>query len=99
MNPTGRKIEFAATLETEARSREIQLLINVVEPDPEYQPVGLTDEASLLDAVATSDDDMLRRLSAYFRADLELDLRMPIWRLVDVIKRMRPGWPDDAGPS
>jgi hypothetical protein len=37
------------------------------------------------------------RLIAYFGDDLQLDLRQPIWQLVDQIRRLRPGWPDDYG--
>jgi hypothetical protein len=33
-----RKVEFAASVETESPPREVQLLINVAEPDPAYQP-------------------------------------------------------------
>jgi len=92
-------IELAPSTETVARGREVQLLINIAEPDPELQPFSLTDAASLLDAVPTSPDDILRRFDAYFRADLELDLALPLWRLVDKIKRLRPGWPDDLEPN
>jgi len=99
MELRGRKIEQAPSIEIHARDREVRLLINIVEPDPEYQPFILTDEASLFDAVATSEDDIRQRLATHFRADLELDLRMPIWRVVDTIKRLRPGWPDDPGPN
>jgi hypothetical protein len=42
---------------------------------------------------------MHRRFDAYFKADLELDLALPVWRLVDKIKRLRPGWPDDLEPN
>jgi hypothetical protein len=93
------KIEAAPSTETESRKREVQLLINIAEPDPEYQPFIVTDGASLLDAVASEPADISRRLDAYFGASLGLDLRTPIWRLVDGIKRLRPGWPDDPGPS
>lgn len=99
MDLRGRKIEQAPSIETHARDREVRLLINIVQPDPEYQPFILTDEASLFDAVSTGEDDVRQRLATYFRADLELDLRMPIWRLVDTIKRLRPGWPDGPGPN
>ncbi|HEY1308033.1 MAG TPA: hypothetical protein VGF24_30985 [Vicinamibacterales bacterium] len=92
-----KKLELAASVETESRKREVQLLINIVEPDPEYQPFILTDEASLLDAVATAPDAMLRRLVAYFGTELDLDLRLPVWRLVDRIKQLCPEWPDDSG--
>jgi hypothetical protein len=92
-------IEIAPSIETVARGREVQLIINIAEPDPEFQPSVLTDEASLLDAVPTSPPEIARRLDAYFRADLELDLALPLWRLVDTIKRLRPGWPDDLEPN
>ncbi len=99
MNERERKIEVAPSTETESRRREVQLLINVAEPNPEYQPFIITDEASLLDAIAPDATKIQHRLDAYFGATLGLDLRLPIWRLVDLIKRLRPGWPDDPGPS
>jgi len=99
MTEPHRKVELARSTETDARHREVQLLVNIAEPDPDYQPVILTDEASLLDAVPTRREEIVRRLGAYFRADLELDLRLPLWQLVDVIKRLRPEWPDDVGPN
>jgi len=92
-------VEAAPSTETIARGREIQLIINIAEPDPEFQPFGLTDAASLLDSVPTPEIEIARRLDAYFRADLELNLALPLWRLVDVIKRLRPGWPDDLEPN
>jgi len=92
-------IERTPSTETIARGREVQLLINIAEPDPEFQPFVLTDDASLLDAVPTDPIDIRMRFGAYFRADLELDLAQPIWRLVDVIKRWRPGWPDQFEPN
>lgn len=75
------------------------MIINIAEPDPEFQPFALTDEASLLDAVPTPPTEIARRLDAYFRADLGLNFALPLWRLVDVIKRLRPGWPDDLEPN
>lgn len=99
MTSSHRSVEFAPSNETVARGREVQLLINIAEPDPEFQPGVLTDEASLLDAVPTPPAEIARRFDAYFRADLELDLALPIWRLVDTIKRLRPGWPDDLEPN
>ncbi|MET0790097.1 MAG: hypothetical protein ABW061_01125 [Polyangiaceae bacterium] len=92
-------VELAPSTETVARGREVQLIINIAEPDPEFQPFALTDEASLLDAVPTPSTEIARRFDAYFRADLGLDLALPLWRLVDVIKRLRPGWPDDLKPN
>lgn len=77
----------------------MQLLINIAEPDPEYQPFIITDEASLLDAVGVGASAIERRLDAYFGVPLGLELSTPIWRLVDTIKRLWPGWPDDPGSS
>src|ERR1051326_4450943 len=99
MNPFNKKIELAPSSETEARQREVQLLINVVEPDPGYQPLILTDEASLLDVVGTEPEEIRRRLNTYFGNDLTLDIKLPVWRLVDQIKQIRPGWPEDTSSS
>lgn len=95
--PKEKTFELGATENTDARQREVQLLINIAEPDPEYQPFLLTDEASLLEAVATGTDVIRSRLIAYFGDDMQLDLRQPVWQLVDQIRRLRPGWPDDYG--
>jgi hypothetical protein len=98
MNPP-KRVEVAPSLETELRRREVQLLISIAEPDPEYQPFIVTDDASLLDDVGTEPDEIAKRLDASFGAPLELDLRSPIWRLADAIKRLRPGRPDEPEPS
>ena len=45
-------IEFYPTDKVDNRKREIQLLINIVEPDPEYQPSFISDEATFLDITA-----------------------------------------------
>jgi len=88
-----RRIEIDDETETKQRAREVQLLINIVEPDPEFQPFLLTDEASLLDAVGTDPDQMLHRLALYFGGDFSFSLRRPIWKLVDEIKAVYQGWP------
>jgi hypothetical protein len=94
MKTAGKKIELADHAETDAREREIQLLINLVEPDPQYQPAILTDEANLFDAVGTDEETMMRRLKSYFGVDFDLSLRLPLWKLVDAIKTRHSGWPD-----
>jgi hypothetical protein len=93
------QFEVAASTETELRRREVQVLISIAEPDPEFRPLLVTDEASLLDALGVEPEDITSRLDAYFGSPLGLDLRSPIWRVVDAIKRARPGWPDDPGSS
>jgi hypothetical protein len=90
-----RRIEFAETSETDRRQREVQLLINVAEPDPELQPFFLSDEANLYDAVGTAPEDIQRRVDAYFGRRLPVSLGLPLYQLVDAIRAIRPEWPDD----
>jgi hypothetical protein len=96
MNAKPKKLELSDQTQTDARRREIQLLINLVEPDPLYQPMILTDEASFFDAVGADEETMTRRLNFYFGDAIELNVHLPLWKLVDDIKRQRPGWPEDA---
>jgi hypothetical protein len=57
----------------------------------------VTDDASLVDAVATKPAEIARRLHAYFAPQgLDLDIYMPIWQLVDTIKRVLPDWPETS---
>ena len=90
-----RRITYADTSETEARAREVQLLVNLAEPDPEYQPFFLSDEASLFDAVGTEPSDIQRRFDAYFGERLPLSFDQPVWQLVDAIRQLRSEWPED----
>jgi hypothetical protein len=95
MSDQRKKITLADQTETEARAREIQLLINIAEPDPEYQPFITTDDASLLDSVGTAPADIQRRLEAYFGEPVTIPLTTPLWRFVDMIRERRPEWPED----
>ena len=88
--------EIAPDTEIQRRAREVQFLLNVVEPDPEYQPFVLTDEASLFDAVGHDEDEIRRRLGAYFGQPFAFDLSLPVWRLVEEIRAWRPGWPEES---
>ena len=45
-----KKIKFAETTEIAKRDREVHLILNVVEPDPDYQPVFISDEATFFDS-------------------------------------------------
>ena len=93
MNTAGKKIELADHAQTDARERDIQLLINIVEPDPEYQDPLVTDEASLLDAIGVDPATMTQRLKEHFGSDFDLPLQLPLWKLVDAIKTRHPNWP------
>jgi hypothetical protein len=96
MKDEGKKFELAPQVETELRRREIQLLINIAEPDPQYQPFLLTDEASIFSAVGTDESVIKNRMTFYFGENLELPLHLPLWRLVDRVRKLRPGWPEEG---
>jgi hypothetical protein len=84
-------------VETELRAREVQLLLNIIEPDPDLQAFLVTDEASALDVSSRSPEVIRARLETYLRRPLPMSLGTPLWILVDAIRRELPGWPD-AGP-
>lgn len=92
-----REFEIAAQRETERRRREIQLIVNIVEPDPEYQPFLLTDEASVLEVSAAPVDQIRERIEYYLGEPLPVPLTSPLWKLVDALQEEFPGWPN-AGP-
>jgi hypothetical protein len=94
-----RKVEVAPIAETELRVREVQLLINVIQPDPAYQPCLVTDEASPLDVASLPQEVVRERLEAYLKRPLPCDLRTPLWKLVDAIKREIPEWPERSHPD
>lgn len=94
MSNMGRPARLADDVETKKRWREIQFIINIIEPDPKYQPAFVSDEASLLDALCTDEDDMLRKLAHYFGASFDFDIRQPLWKLVDQLKNAYIEWPD-----
>jgi len=94
--PPKKRIVLAPHVETDRRRREIYALIAIAEPDPEYQGPLVTDEASLLDAVGASPDEIQGRLDAHFGERLPIPLRTPLWEFVDTLKALRPGWPSES---
>lgn len=94
-----KKIEIAPHTETERRAREVQILVNIIEPDPEYQPFLLTDEASPFEVSAAAPELIQSRLEFYFRRPVPVALSTPLWQLVDALKSAFPGWPDDWSPT
>jgi hypothetical protein len=91
-----KRIVLAPQLETNLRESEIGLLIRIVEPDPEYQEPLVTDEASLLDAIGASPEEIQARLDAHFGARLTIPLTLPLWRFVDALSALRPGWQGES---
>jgi hypothetical protein len=95
MNDENLPVGFAA--EGKRRAREIQLLINVIAPDPRYQPYYIADNATLFDVRDQDAQTVCQRLEGYFGSPLKFGafLREPLWQLVDRIKVLYPRWPDD----
>ena len=94
-----KKIELAETTETERRDREVQLVLNVVEPDPEYQPIVVSDEASFFDISGQPEAEIESRLRFYFKGELPAPLTTPIWQFIEVVKTRYPGWPEEWPPE
>jgi hypothetical protein len=79
----------------EARAREIQILVNVIMPDETLQPFYLSDHASAFEIYNHREDLIRKRLEGYFGKPFTLNIRQPLWSLVDQIKEAYPGWPDE----
>ena len=94
-----KKIENAESIETEKREREVQLIVNIVEPDPEYQPIFISDEATFLDITGQHEAETMSRLMFYFKGELPAPLKTPIWQFIDIVKMRYPGWPDEWPPE
>lgn len=93
------KFQLAGFVEIEKRRREVQLLVNIVEPDPEYQPLFISDESSLYDVTGKDVSEIDADIRHYFKGDLPGKLGIPLWQLIDLIKQRYPGWPDDWPPE
>ena len=94
-----KKIEFAETDEIDKRDREVQIILNVVEPDPEYQPLFVSDEATFFDISGQDEKEIESRLRFYFKGELPALLSTPLWQFIEIIKTRYPGWPDDWPPE
>lgn len=92
-------IEFAETIETEKFSREIQLLINVVEPDPGYQPFFVSDDACFFDITGATEQEIEAKLRFYFKGELPAALKTPLWRFAEIVKSQYPEWPENWPPE
>jgi len=77
-----------------ARAREIQLIINLLVPDPGFQPYYLADEATVFDIYNQGRRIIQSRLEGYFGKAFKMEIQQPLWSLVDGIKESYPGWPD-----
>lgn len=90
-----KQIEFSESVEIEKRVREVQLILNVVEPDPEYKAAFISDEACFYDITGKDEEEIESNLRFYFKGELPAGLKTPIWQFIDIVKQRYPGWPDN----
>ena len=88
------RFEFCDDSNVSARSTLIAALIAVVEPDPEYWPYFISDEATIWDVSAETQEVIESRLRAEF-GSIVFDLGLPLWRLADSIKAQVPRWMEE----
>ncbi|MBZ9610080.1 hypothetical protein [Rheinheimera maricola] len=72
----------------------MQLLVNIVEPDPENQPFFISNESSLYDVSGKdeSEIEIEADIKHYFEGDFPRKLGMPIWQFIDLINQRYPSW-------
>lgn len=93
------RVELADTSETDRRKREIQILVNVIQPDPEYQPFLVAGEAGPLDVSPAPVEEIQTRLEAYLGRPLPIPVTASLASLVDAIRAEDPEWPESAQNS
>jgi len=91
------KPEFQFSLTSKYKSnlyrREIQLLINIQQPDPEFQPLKINDNIMIFDVVTANESLIRTRFENYFEQPFNFDLKQPLWKLVEDIRLRMPDWP------
>jgi len=75
------------------RSREVHIVINILEPDPRFQPILLGNDATVFDVSGEMEEDIKKKFELYFGAPFNISLNQPLWMLVERIKQAFPGWP------
>ena len=93
------QLEIGEQTENDRCKREIQILVNIIQPDPQYQPLLLTGQATPFQIYELSERTIRERLEGYFRCPLPIPLASPLWQIVDALKARHPGWPDDWSPD
>ncbi|VAW77436.1 hypothetical protein MNBD_GAMMA12-1452 [hydrothermal vent metagenome] len=90
---TDTQYDFYPDGKTHMYRREIQLLINVQQPDPEFQPILITDQSVIFDVVTSNETVIRKRFANYFEQPFHFNLLQPLWKLVEDIQRTQPDWP------
>ena len=75
-----------------AYQREIQLLFNIVQPDPKFQPIARRTSEALTECFDIEDEILLNRLKQYFGDSFDLKINQPIPDLVEEINSKYKDW-------
>jgi hypothetical protein len=92
--PKVEDLKFGEQTELDRREREVQLILNVIEPDPHYQPLFISDQSLVCECSRNEEALVAERLRTHFGNNIEFDLNATIVEMVDSIKRQIRGWPD-----
>ena len=76
------------------RSREITTLINILEPNSESQPIIFPNEPSVTEVLGRSEEELKQRLQVYLGQEINFSPALPLYQLLDKIKKLVPDWPD-----
>jgi hypothetical protein len=89
------KIDNGDKTQVNERQREVQLILNIIQPDPDGQPLFISDSTCFNNATWQNVAEIEARLRFYFKGDLVAPLTTPIWQFIDKVKLRYPGWPDN----
>ncbi|MGH7884625.1 MAG: hypothetical protein ACRENO_02885 [Thermodesulfobacteriota bacterium] len=91
-----KKLLEEMVIEISKRKRELQIIINIIEPDRKHQPTFITDKTTLIDLLDHDEREKKKRLKVYFNDIITtLDFNLPVWKLIDKIKKELPNWPKE----
>ncbi len=74
-------------------------MINIMEPDAEYQTMFVSEEVCFHDIVGPDTEEVEDRLKFYYKGEVLTLLSTPIWQFIDMVKQRYPGWPDEWPPE
>lgn len=86
-------IHLCSSAEVDRRETEIRILLNVIQPNPAWQPLLTTDETTLDDMTDLNPALVQARLEFYFGIPLPVPVSVRLWEFVDAIKVIMPTWP------
>ena len=90
---TESQLKLTSKYKSHLYRREIQLLINILQPDPEFQPLQITDNLRVFDVVTANEKIIRERFENHFEQPFTFELKQPLWKLVEDIRLRMPDWP------